>query len=106
MAGVGKTLLARAVAGAVGRALIVPPVSEMTPGLIARLYSQLGRMEPVVVVLDEAEPLIASPHGGGDPDLVRALCVVLDGLERPSRAPITLALTTASDCQLPPLRNV
>ncbi len=101
-AGVGKTLLARAIAGEVGRAMIVPPVAEFTPGLTARLYSQLARMEPTVVVLDEAEPFIGNSHGGGVPDLVRALCVALDGLDRPSRAPITVALTTLDDWQLSP----
>jgi AAA+ superfamily predicted ATPase len=101
-AGTGKTLLAKAVAGAVGRDVIAPPVSELTPGLIARLYAQLARMDPVVVVLDEAERVICNGFGGGDEDLVRALCVALDGLERPNRAPITLALTTANEYQLSP----
>ena len=66
--------------------MVVPPVAELTSGLIARLYAQLARMDPVVVVLDEAEKLIG--HGyHADEDLVRALCVALDGLERPSHAP-------------------
>jgi len=59
-AGTGKTLLARAIAGAIGRDVIAPPVSELTPGLIARLYAQLARMDPVVVVLDEAERVIGA----------------------------------------------
>jgi len=101
-AGVGKTLMARAIAGAIGRAVIAPPVSEMTPGLIARLYAQLARMDPVVVVLDEAERVICNGFSSGEEDLVRALCVALDGLERPNRAPITLALTTANEYQLSP----
>lgn len=100
-AGCGKTLLARAIAGAVGREVISPPVSEMTSGLIARLYAQLTRMEPVVVVLDEGEKVIGQGHYA-DEDLVRALCVALDGLDRPDRAPITLALTTASPFELSP----
>lgn len=98
-AGTGKTLLARAIAGAIGRDVIAPPVSELTPGLIARLYAQLARMDPVVVVLDEAERVIGAVFHA-DEDCVRALCVALDGLERPHRAPITLALTTASQLEL------
>ena len=50
--GTGKTTLAKAVASDVGRPVVTPPVSELTPGLIARLYAQLGRSEPVIVVLD------------------------------------------------------
>lgn len=100
--GTGKTLLARAVAGTMGRALIAPPVSELTPAVIARLYAQLARMEPVVVVLDEAERVIGQPYLADD-DCVRALCIALDGLERPARAPITLALTTAEGHQLSPV---
>jgi ATPases of the AAA+ class len=98
-AGCGKTLIARAMAGdegGMGRDLIAPPVSELTPGLIARLYAQLARMaDPVAVLLDEAEPVLCQGFGGGDDDLVRALCVAIDGLE-PRNGPITLALTTAS----------
>jgi ATP-dependent Zn protease len=94
-AGVGKTLIARAIAGSIGRDVIAPPVAELTPGLIARLYAHLARIEPSVVVLDEAERVVG--HGFEiDEDLVRAMCVALDGLERPNRAPITLALTTSS----------
>jgi SpoVK/Ycf46/Vps4 family AAA+-type ATPase len=94
--GSGKTMIARATAGALGLDVIAPPVSELTPGLVARLYAQLGRLDPVVVVLDEAEPLVG-PYHLADADLVRALCVALDGLDRPSRAPITIALVTATD---------
>lgn len=94
--GSGKTMIARATAGALGLDVIAPPVSELTPGLVARLYAQLGKLDPVVVVLDEAEPLVG-PYHLSDADLVRALCVALDGLDRPSRAPITIALVTATD---------
>ena len=100
--GVGKTVLARAVAGAVQRGVVAPPVAECTPALIARLYAQLARMEPVVVALDEAERIIGAGFHGGDEVLGRALAVALDGLGRPDRAPITLALTTASEYQLSP----
>ncbi len=97
--GVGKTLIARATAGELGLKVIAPPVSTLTPELIARLYAQLARMDPVVVILDEAERVIGAPYVS-DTDCVRALCVALDGLERPSRAPITIALTTAPEHQL------
>jgi cell division protease FtsH len=100
--GCGKTLLARAIAGAIGRSVVAPPVSELTSGLIARLYAQLARMEPVVVVLDEAEKVIGQGFYG-DEDLVRSLSVALDGLDRPSQAPITLALTTVSSFELSPI---
>jgi len=93
-AGVGKTLIARAIAGSIDRDVIAPPVAELTPGLMARLYAHLARIDPTVVVLDEAERVVG--HGYEiDEDLVRAMCVALDGLDRPNRAPITLALTTS-----------
>ena len=101
-AGVGKSLLARAIGGAIGRAVVAPPVAELTPALIARLYQQLRRMEPVVLVLDEAERLIGAPYVA-DENCVRALCVALDGIERPATAPVTLALTTAGSFELSPL---
>ena len=100
--GVGKTILAKAVASAVGRPVIAPPVSELTPGLIARLYAQLGRIDPAILVLDEAERVIASGFAGGDEDLGRALAIALDGLGGRDRAPITLALTTFGEYQLSP----
>lgn len=98
--GSGKTLLARALATAIGRDVIVPPTAELTAATIARLYTQLARMEPVVVILDEAEGIIGHSLGGGDNDLTRALCVALDGIERPERGPVTLALTTAQEWEL------
>lgn len=99
--GTGKTLLARALASAIGRDVIVPPTAELTPSTIARLYAQLARMAPVVVILDEAEGLIGRSYTG-EPDVTRALCVALDGIERPDRGPVTLALTTANPHELSP----
>lgn len=101
--GTGKTLIARATAGSLDLDVIAPPVSELTPGLVARLYAQLHRGTPVVVVLDEAEPLVCAPPWSDEPDLVRALCVALDGIEHPTRGSITIALVTASEHQLSPL---
>lgn len=100
-AGVGKSLMARALATAAGREVIVAPTAEMTPSLITRLYAQLAKMEPVVVILDEAEAIIG--HGGShatDDDAQRAFLAALDGVLRPQRGPITLALTTASEWEL------
>lgn len=92
--GIGKTVMARALATAVGRPVIVPPVGDLTPQVITRLYTQLGRMDPVVVILDEAEGIIGRDWLVSDVDAVRALCVALDGVDRPRRGPITVALTT------------
>lgn len=99
--GSGKTLVARALATAIGRDVIVPPTPEMTTSTIARMYAQLARMEPVVVILDEAETLIARNYMG-ESDQTRALCVALDGIDRPQRGPVTLALTTAGSHELSP----
>jgi hypothetical protein len=90
------------VASAVRRPVIAPPVSELTSGLIARLYAQLGRGDPAILVLDESERLIATGFQGGDEDLGRSLAVALDGLTGRDRAPITLALTTFGEYQLSP----
>jgi ATP-dependent Zn protease len=94
-AGSGKTLLARAMASAAGRGVIVPPTAELTPALISRLYAQLARMEPVVVILDEAEAIIGgTAFPTTDGGCLRALLAALDGMARPSRGPLTIALTT------------
>jgi SpoVK/Ycf46/Vps4 family AAA+-type ATPase len=95
--GSGKTLMARALASAAGRDAIAPPVAELTPELIARLYAQLARMEPAVVILDEAEVLIGNGRHMAyqvDTSCQRALLVALDGMARPERGPLTVALTT------------
>ena len=102
-AGSGKTLLARAVASAAGRDVIVPPTAELTPALIRRLYAQLGRMEPVVVILDEAEAIIGRTlFPTTDGGCLRALLAALDGIGRPSRGPMTIALTTLEPAMLDP----
>ena len=95
-AGVGKSLLARALASAAGRMVIVPPVGELSAGIIHRLYAQLAKMEPSVVILDEAEGLIAKSYRRTDDDAFRAFLAALDGVSRPEQGPITLGLTTAS----------
>lgn len=100
--GVGKTVMARALATAVGRPVIAPPVGDLTPPVITRLYAQLGRIDPVVVILDEAEGVIGRDWLVSDVDAVRALCVALDGIDRPRRGPITVALTTEAAHALSP----
>ena len=102
-AGSGKTMLARALASAAGRDAIVPPTAELTPALIGRLYAQLARMDPVVVILDEAEAIIGSSillttNAG----CLRAFLAALDGITRPSRGPLTMALTTLQPMMLDP----
>lgn len=100
-AGSGKTLLARALASAAGRDVIVPPTAELTPALVSRLYAQLARMEPVVVILDEAEAIIGhTAFLTTDGGCLRALLAALDGIGRPSRGPLTIALTTLQPAML------
>jgi cell division protease FtsH len=98
-AGVGKTLMARALAAATGRMVIAPPVAELNAGLIARLYAQLAKAAPSVVILDEAESLIG-PAFEQDDAAARALLAALDGVNRPQHGPITLALTTTDVAML------
>ena len=102
-AGVGKSLLARALATAAGRTVIVPPVAELTPVILHRLYAQLAKMAPSVVILDEAEGIIGrSWLRSGEDDLFRAFLAALDGVNRPEHGPLTLALTTESTDHLEP----
>jgi SpoVK/Ycf46/Vps4 family AAA+-type ATPase len=94
-AGVGKSLMARALANALGRDVIVPPTSELTAESIRRLYAQAAKAEPSVILLDEAEAIIGvSWVAGADEQAKRAFLAALDGIERPDRSPITVALTT------------
>lgn len=93
--GVGKTLLARAVASALGREVIAPPTAELDAALIRRLYAQLAKGPPRVVLLDEAEALIGADwHAAADAAARRAFLAALDGIDRPAQGPITVALTT------------
>jgi SpoVK/Ycf46/Vps4 family AAA+-type ATPase len=102
-AGTGKTLIARATANAIGRPAIVPPTGELTASLISRLYAQLAKMEPTVVILDEAESLIGQSWARtGDPGAAQALLAALDGVNTPRSGPITLALTTVDPTSLEP----
>jgi len=94
--GVGKSLMARALASALGRDVIAPPTSELNAETIRRLYSQLAKHgRPSVVLLDEAESLIGPDyHPALDPAAQGALLAALDGISIPGRGPITVAITT------------
>lgn len=102
-AGVGKSLLGRAIATGAERDAIVVPTAELTPSIVTRLYRQLSRLgRPTIVLMDEAEGIIGQPYTGGDADSTRALCAAIDGIE-PSRGPLTIALTTADAYALSPM---
>jgi SpoVK/Ycf46/Vps4 family AAA+-type ATPase len=100
--GVGKSLLAQALATALGRDVVVPPTSELTPETVRRLYAQLGKgASPVVVLIDEAETLIGHIYNPVlDPSAQNALLAALDGISRPHAGPITVAVTTVPIEQL------
>lgn len=100
--GLGKSLLARATATALGRPAIVPPTAELDAGLITELYAVLSGTEPTVVILDEAEGLVGDPDWHtADQASQRALLAALDGVaERPDAGPVTIALTTADPTHL------
>ena len=94
--GTGKTYAARALASAAGpdRAIYVFPSGEATAELIDRAYSVLNDQPPCVVLIDEADRLIAQDWAGGDAALRAALLGVLDGLDRPGTGPMTIAITS------------
>jgi ATP-dependent Zn protease len=100
-AGTGKTLLARATATAADRSVVVPPTAELHESLIARLYAQLAKMDPTVVILDEAEAIIGHAYARTtDVSALRALLAALDGMNRDGDGPLTIALTTLDPLSL------
>jgi SpoVK/Ycf46/Vps4 family AAA+-type ATPase len=100
--GVGKSLMARALATALGRDVIVPPTAELTAETVRRLYAQLSKAaRPVLVLLDEAEALIGHSYTPSlDAAAQSALLAALDGISRPDLGPITVAVTTLPIDQL------
>jgi cell division protease FtsH len=93
--GVGKTLLARALASALGRQVLAPPTAQLDAALIRRLYAQLAKGPPTVVLLDEAEALIGADwQAAAAAAARRAFLAALDGIDRPAQGPISVALTT------------
>lgn len=96
--GVGKSLMARALATALGRDVIVPPTGELGAEAVRRLYAQLVHDgQAVLLLLDEAESIIGHPwQRTVDKTAQDALLAALDGIGRPSHGPITVALTTSA----------
>jgi cell division protease FtsH len=102
-AGVGKTLLAKALATAVDRPAHVIPAGEVTARQIREIYQALAG-QPSVVIWDEADVVLRNRWGRGAPDdgrLVAAFCTALDGVEAIS-GPITLALSAEAPYQMDP----
>jgi len=96
--GAGKTMLARALAGAITRPMYVIPSAEADATVIREVYDHL-RKTPCVIVWDEADVILRDRgrfnalQGGRT---VAALCAALDGID-PLRGPITLCLTAEAE---------
>jgi cell division protease FtsH len=95
--GLGKTLVARSVAVALGEAVPFYEVSadELTPGRIRSALSELARNHPrSVLYIDEIDTFgMARDYGGHDPDtrlLLTATLAALDGLV-PQAGPLLIA---------------
>ena len=101
-AGVGKSLLARALVSSLGRDAILPVTAELDAELLTELYGALDGGAPTAIILDEAEAMIGDPDWHTtDQAAQRALLAALDGVaERPDEGPITIALTTADAAHL------
>jgi cell division protease FtsH len=93
--GVGKSMLAKALASIISRPAYILPSAEMTPALIRGVYERLA-LEPCVIVWDEADVVLGD---GGR--LAAAFCAALDGVQ-PIAGPVTVALTTADESYLDP----
>lgn len=102
--GTGKTMLAKALAGAIDRPVYVLPSAEANPVLIRELYEALA-LEACVVVWDEADAFLRSRRefmrrGNNDEaKTVAAFCTALDGVN-PIAGPITVALTAEHEAML------
>ncbi|MHB8398046.1 MAG: AAA family ATPase [Candidatus Limnocylindrales bacterium] len=96
--GAGKTMLARALAGSITRAMYVIPSSEANATVIRAVYEHL-RNTPCLIVWDEADVILrdrlrSNALQGGR--TVAALCAALDGIDA-LRGPITLCLTAEEE---------
>ena len=96
--GVGKSMMARALATALGRDVIVPPTGELSAEALRRMYAQLVyEGKAVLVLLDEAESIIGNSwQRTVDKTAQDALLAALDGIGRPDHGPITVALTISA----------
>ncbi len=96
--GAGKTMLARALAGSITRAMYVIPSAEASATVIREVYEHLHDT-PCVIVWDEADVILrdrlrSNALQGGR--TVAALCAALDGIDA-LHGPITLCLTAEGE---------
>jgi cell division protease FtsH len=92
--GVGKSLLAMALASAVERPVYVVPAADLDEQGVRDLYGALAG-EPCVVILEEADLVLRNRWHQRAPEdgrLAAALCVAMDSTDA-VRGPITVALT-------------
>ena len=94
-AGSGKTLLAKALAGAVERAVYVIPSAEVEAATIREVYQALAA-EPCVVVWDEADVILRSRRVAERGAKAAAFCSALDGVNA-IIGPITVCLTAEAN---------
>lgn len=96
--GAGKSMLARALASTITRAMYVIPSAEASATVIREVYAHL-RDTPCVIVWDEADVILRDRlrdnalQGGRT---VVALCAALDGIDA-LHGPITLCLTAEGE---------
>ena len=96
--GAGKSMLARALASTITRAIYVIPSAEASATVIREVYAHL-RDTPCVIVWDEADVILRDRlrdnalQGGRT---VVALCAALDGIDA-LHGPITLCLTAEGE---------
>lgn len=86
--GTGKTMFARALAARCGARTLAPNTSELAedPSRIVRVFEQARALAPCVLVLDEADALVADPRTPFGVDAkrqarVNALISQMDGVE-------------------------
>ena len=86
--GTGKTMFARALAARCGARVLAPNASELAedPSRIVRAFDQARALAPCILVLDEADALVADPEGPFGMNQkaqarVNALISQMDGVE-------------------------